>query len=169
MSLSKSAAGIGLAAALTVPLGGNALFTRAGSAVAPPAAAATTVVAPPLDEHAPVKFGDRVLHVASEFRGTPYRLGGTTPHGFDCSGFTRFVYRKFHKRLPRTAEEQFEHAQRVTDPQIGDLIFYHAGRNGHVYHVGIYAGPGRVWHAPHPGDRVREGKIYSSHWTAGRY
>lgn len=136
--------------------------------VAPASAAPAPMIAP-LDLPAPVKFGDRVISAASKFKGTPYRYGGTTPRGFDCSGYTRYVYGKLHKKLPRTSQQQFKRAHRVTHPQIGDLIFYHHGRGGPVYHVGIYAGPGRVWHAPHPGDRVRNGKIYASHWTAGRY
>jgi cell wall-associated NlpC family hydrolase len=110
------------------------------------------------------------VKVASRYQGVPYRYGGTTPRGFDCSGFTRFVFAQLHKRLPRTAQEQFDAAHRVQHPRVGDLLFYHSGsRRGHVYHVGIYAGHGKVWHAPRPGERVGKTRIYSGSWTAGRF
>jgi cell wall-associated NlpC family hydrolase len=159
------AATLALTAAVSVPL------VESSSPATVPAPAATAALVPTSpDALAPVAFGDRVVAVAAKFQGTPYRYGGTTPHGFDCSGFTRYVYAKFHKRLPRTAQQQFNRAQRVDQPRVGDLLFYHRGsKRGPVYHVVIYAGGGRVWHAPNPGTPVKKGKIYSSHWTAGRY
>jgi cell wall-associated NlpC family hydrolase len=99
----------------------------------------------------------------------PYRSGGTTPRGFDCSGFTRYVFAKLHKQLPHSSQAQFNRADRVRHPRVGDLIFYHSGSGGAVYHVAIYAGHGQVWHATRPGERVRKTKIYSRHWTAGRF
>ncbi|HUR74966.1 MAG TPA: C40 family peptidase [Sporichthya sp.] len=175
MSLFKRAAGITLGATLTASLAASALDlgdssqARASTTVA----AAERAPAPAYRAsraHARAVFGARTVEVASHYQGVPYRYGGTTPRGFDCSGFTRFVYGKLHKRLPRTAQEQFNHAHPVKHPRVGDLLFYHSGsRKGHVYHVVIYAGHDRVWHAPNPGTSVKKGKIYSRHWTAGRY
>jgi cell wall-associated NlpC family hydrolase len=160
--------GLGLAAALAAPLSGALPHANA----APPAVETATATKP-----APVRAADlraarseRTMRVAAHYKGVPYRYGGTTPRGFDCSGYTRYVLAKLNKRLPRTAQEQFEQARRVARPRVGDLLFYHSGsRQGHVYHVVIYAGHGQVWHAPNPGTPVKKGKIYATHWTAGRY
>ena len=158
-----------IAAALAVTVAASVPFAVSSSPTSV-AAAAPAVVAPVQPLHAPVAFGDRVISVAAKFKGTPYRFGGTTPRGFDCSGFTRYVYAKFDKKLPRTAQQQFNRAHKVKQPRVGDLLFYHSGsKRGPVYHVVIYAGDHRVWHAPNPGTPVKKGKIYSSHWTAGRY
>jgi cell wall-associated NlpC family hydrolase len=56
----------------------------------------------------------------------------------------------------------------VRHPQIGDLIFYHSGRGGGVYHVAIYAGHGYIWHAPHSGTRVRRDHIWTRSVFFGR-
>jgi cell wall-associated NlpC family hydrolase len=157
------AAALALTVAVSVPFAQSSSPTTVTPVAAAPLPAAPTL-------HAPVAFGDRVISLASTFKGTPYRYGGTTPRGFDCSGFTRYVYAKFHKKLPRTAQQQFNRAHKVKQPRVGDLLFYHSGsKRGPVYHVVIYAGDHRVWHAPNPGTPVKKGKIYSSHWTAGRY
>jgi cell wall-associated NlpC family hydrolase len=108
------------------------------------------------------------MRVAAEYKGVPYRAGGTTRRGFDCSGFTRRVYADLHKQIPRTSQQQYNRADRVAHPRIGDLIFFHSS-GGSVYHVAIYAGHGQIWHSTRPGERVRKTRIYSSHWTAGRY
>jgi len=114
-------------------------------------------------------FGERVVRVAAEYKGVPYRYGGTSPRGFDCSGYARYVYGKLHKHIPRSSQEQYNAAHRVRHPHIGDLIFYHSGRSGSVYHVGIYAGHNQVWHSPRPGEQVRKERIWTQYWTAGRY
>jgi peptidoglycan DL-endopeptidase CwlO len=114
-------------------------------------------------------FGERSMAVAARYEGVPYRAGGTTPRGFDCSGYTRFVYAKLDKRIPRSSQQQYRAAERVHRPRVGDLIFYHSGGRGSVYHVAIYAGRGKVWHSTRPGEDVRKTKIHSRTWTAGRY
>ncbi|MBA3742816.1 C40 family peptidase [Sporichthya sp.] len=175
MSLPKRAAGITLAATLTLPVAASTLDLRGSSQ-----AEATTTVAAVERAPAPspranraaarAALSERTIKVASRYKGVPYRFGGTTPRGFDCSGYTRFVFAKLHKKLPRTSQQQFNAAHRVKHPRVGDLLFYHSGsRNGPVYHVVIYAGHSRVWHAPNPGTRVKRGKIYAQHWTAGRF
>ena len=111
---------------------------------------------------------DKVLTVAKSLQGIPYKWGGTTRRGFDCSGYTRFVFAKIGEHLPRTSSEQYADVQRVAKPHVarGDLVFFFD--HGRVYHVGIYAGSGAIWHSPHTGARVRLERIWTSKWRAGR-
>jgi cell wall-associated NlpC family hydrolase len=81
--------------------------------------------------------------------GTPYRWGGTSPSsGFDCSGFTRYVYNSLGVDLPRTSSQQFTEGTKVSmdEMQPGDLIFFDTG-SGSISHVGIYMGNGKMAHA----------------------
>jgi len=96
-------------------------------------------------------------------KGVPYRYGGSTPRGFDCSGFTSYVYRQAGVHIPRTASAQRRAARYISrsSARPGDLVFFHHG--GRVYHVGIYAGGNRVLHSPRPGKRVSTVHI----WTRG--
>lgn len=115
----------------------------------------------------------RVMKVAAKQKGTPYRYGGTTPRGFDCSGYTRYVYRKAGKWLPRTSKAQRRYSKRVARPRArrGDLVFFHRGRKRvarTTYHVGIYAGRNRVWHAPSTGSRVKRQRIWTRKVSFGR-
>ena len=73
--------------------------------------------------------------------------GGTTPAGFDCSGYTQWVFGKAGRSLPRTAEAQRQAATPVSDPQPGDLVFFGAP----AFHVGIYAGGGMMYDSPRTG------------------
>ena len=99
-----------------------------------------------------------VLGIAAQYAGVPYQWGGTTPQGFDCSGFTQYVFNKLGISLPRTAEEQRQVATRVSDPQPGDLVFFGAP----AYHMGIYAGGGMMWDAPHSGSSVGKRPVWNS-------
>lgn len=152
------------------------------AAAAPPAAAPAAVVLAaaaqearrttvPAASRAVVRpaFGDRVISLAAKFAGTPYVWGGTTPRGFDCSGYTRYVYAKLGKELPRTSREQYNVSKRIARNvvQKGELVFTHT-RGGTVYHVGIYAGDGLFWHAPNPNKRIRLDKLEGRRWSAGR-
>lgn len=105
--------------------------------------------------------GARIVAVAGAQRGKPYRRGAQGPGAFDCSGLSGYAYRAVHIRLPRTANEQYHAAHPISRgaARPGDLVFWVSGR--HAYHVAVYAGTGRVWHAPKPGDRVRLAKIWS--------
>ena len=106
-----------------------------------------------------------VLGIAASLAGTPYSYGGTSPStGFDCSGFTQYVFRQVGISLPRTAEAQREAATPVSDPQPGDLVFF----GNPAGHVGIYAGGGMMWDSPHSGEVVSKRAIYSSNVTYGR-
>ncbi|MDQ6714737.1 MAG: C40 family peptidase, partial [Actinomycetota bacterium] len=84
--------------------------------------------------------------------------GGTTPSGFDCSGYTSYVFREAGISLPRTAEAQRQAATPVSNPQPGDLIFF-----GYpAYHVGIYAGPGKLYDSPRTGSYSGLKSIWTS-------
>jgi cell wall-associated NlpC family hydrolase len=111
----------------------------------------------------------KALKVAASVKGVPYRYGGTSPRtGFDCSGLTGYAYRKAGKRLPRTAQQQYRAAIKIgrRSARPGDLVFFMSGAR--VYHVGIYAGAGYVWHAPKPGKRVSKVKLWTSAIRFGR-
>jgi cell wall-associated NlpC family hydrolase len=112
--------------------------------------------------------GLQVVQIAASKRGTPYVYGATGPRAFDCSGFTRWVYARVGLHLPRTAAMQYRAAHRIGPGarRPGDLVFFH-GRGG-VYHVGIYAGGGGIWHAPHTGARVRWERIWTHAVSYGR-
>lgn len=79
---------------------------------------------------------------ANALLGTRYVYGGSTTAGFDCSGFTSYVFNKIGKSLPRSAAGQYAGSQKVSNPVPGDLVFFSAG-GGRVTHVGIYVGGGQ--------------------------
>ncbi len=99
-----------------------------------------------------------VLGVAASLTGIPYRYGGTTTAGFDCSGFTQYVFRQVGVSLPRTTTQQYNATTRVSNPQPGDLVFF-GGSN--PYHVGIYAGNGMMYDSPRTGKSTSLRKIFS--------
>jgi cell wall-associated NlpC family hydrolase len=113
--------------------------------------------------------GSKVISIADDYEGTKYRRGGTSPSGFDCSGFTKFVYGKLGITLPRVSHAQYKWADEISksDAQVGDLVFFHSA-SGYVYHVGIVSGDGRMWDSPRPGQRVDERAIWSSRVSYGR-
>ncbi|EPY2305980.1 NlpC/P60 family protein [Clostridium sporogenes] len=104
----------------------------------------------------PATHGD-VVGYAMQFQGVPYVWGGTSPSGFDCSGFVQYVYRNAAGiELPRDTYGQIGAGPRVSQDQLqpGDLVFPHTG------HVGIYIGGGQMIHAPHTGDVVKISSVY---------
>jgi cell wall-associated NlpC family hydrolase len=106
---------------------------------------------------APAFRSGGVLGIAAGLAGTPYVYGGTTPSGFDCSGFTQYVFGQIGINLPRTAEQQRQFATPVSTPQPGDLVFFGAP----AYHLGIYAGNGMMWDSPHTGSSVGLRSVFS--------
>lgn len=108
--------------------------------------------------------GNAIVDYAYQFLGTPYLWGGTTPSGFDCSGFTQYVFKNAAGvSLPRTTYDQINVGVPVAyeDLQPGDLVFPHTG------HVGIYVGGGQMIHAPSTGDVVKVSSVYKF-YTARR-
>lgn len=126
----------------------------------------TTPVTPPVSTpvtNVPAATGG-VIAIAERYLGVPYVWGGTTPSGFDCSGFTSYVYRQLGINLPRTAAAQQAALTPVSNPQPGDLVFF----GSPAYHVGIYLGNGMEIAAPKPGDHVKIQPIYGTPSGYGR-
>ncbi len=116
----------------------------------------------------PTAVGVRAVNVAASRQGAVYRRGAQGPRAFDCSGLTRWSYARVGKRLPRTAQQQWAATGhiRAASRRPGDLVFFFSGR--HVYHVAMYAGHGRIWHAAKPGTRVKRVPLWTSHVRYGR-
>ncbi|MGX6990258.1 C40 family peptidase [Pseudolactococcus reticulitermitis] len=102
---------------------------------------------------APVKTREeKLVATANRYQGVPYVYGGTTPDGFDCSGFTSYVYREaLGQEIGRMTWNQMAVGQQISvdDAKVGDLLVFFGGN-----HVGIYLGNGQFIHAPQPGDIV---------------
>ncbi len=115
------------------------------------------------DEYVSASAGQNVLETAMRYIGTPYRYGGSSPSGFDCSGFTSYVYAQLGISLNRTAAGQMQNGTYVdlADLQAGDLVFF--GR-GYINHVGIYVGDGNMIHAPYSGRSVCIESIYNGYF-----
>ncbi len=107
----------------------------------------------------------RVVAVARQVIGTPYRFGGSSPdRGFDCSGLVQYSHASAGVGTPRTVSEQKRRAA-PRDPdrlRPGDLVFFDTRYKGG--HVGIYTGDGRFVHAPSSGGRVREDRLDDPYW-----
>lgn len=147
------------------------VLSRAGTASAlTVAAVGGTLLAPSAAAAAPheMSHGALALRIAATKKGVPYKWGGTGPSGFDCSGLVQYSYRRAGKKLPRTAAAQYHRTRKIAraERKRGDLVFFHSGRN--VYHVGIYAGRGKVLHAPRTGAVVRLETIWTNSVWYGR-
>lgn len=134
----------------------------------------------------PAELGD-VLRVAEGLQGRPYLYGGADEDGFDCSGFTYYVYGRAGYRIPRTVREQYHGLISIRSPRPGDLVFFEtsadiarlndldspneeqsATQNGvlsaSATHVGIYLGKNRFIHAPRTGGEVRIESMAAGYW-----
>ena len=113
----------------------------------------------------PVQTASGIVGIAQSLFGIPYVYGGSSPSGFDCSGFTSYVYRKAGISIPRTASQQQAAATRVSNPQPGDLVFF-----GYpAYHVGIYVSPGRMIDAQRTGTVIGYHSIWTTPSGYGRF
>lgn len=91
-----------------------------------------------------MSFDQRAATYVKSLEGVPYRYGGSSRAGFDCSGLTQYVYGHFGKSIARTAEGQFREFRPISKARAwgGDLVFFHDNSNpaSYVYHVGVYEG-----------------------------
>ncbi len=110
-------------------------------------------------------LGARVASLARGFIGRPYRYGGDTPAGFDCSGLVYYVYRSLGVAVPRTAAEQRASVSRIPADALlpGDLVFFYTPED----HVGIYLGGSEFVHAPASGRLVERARLDSPFFILG--
>jgi len=101
---------------------------------------------------------------AMRFVGVPYSFGGTSPSGFDCSGYVQHVFAALGMHLPRTADAQYLVGHRVADPHQGDLVFFQTYAEG-ASHVGIYLGNGAFVHSS-SSHGVMVSHLSDSYWSA---
>jgi cell wall-associated NlpC family hydrolase len=138
--------------------------TTAAVLLACPATALARVEGPPIRPvRHPATLASHVAHIAPQFRGTPYVWAGTSPAGFDCSGFTRYLYANVGIELPHSTYAQWDmgrHIDAVAKLRPGDLVFFGMG------HVGIWLGHGRFIHAPHTRPVVTEANITTGWYAA---
>lgn len=113
--------------------------------------------------------GNAVIAYASNFLGTPYLWGGTSPStGFDCSGFTQYVYRHFGVSVGRTTYDQINDGVQVSRDNLksGDLVFF--GGGGNPSHMGIYVGDNTYIHSPRTGDVIKVSAMTRSDYITAR-
>jgi cell wall-associated NlpC family hydrolase len=124
--------------------------------------AATGTSIPPSRTTTPSTLVDTAL----KLRGVPYRKGGNDPGGFDCSGFTQYVFAQFNVELPRETRDQFKLGQpiRLAEVAPGDLLFFTTTAPG-ASHVGIAIGSGEFVHAPTSDGVVRVDQVSASYWS----
>ncbi len=111
-----------------------------------------------------------LINYSKTFLGTPYVYGGDSPSdgGFDCSGFTKYVFSKYGYNLNRISKDQASNGTYVSRANIqpGDLVFYSFDRNEVISHVGLYLGNGKMIHSPKTGDTVKITDVSTSYWTS---
>lgn len=113
-----------------------------------------------------MNLASQLVREALDLRGTPYRNGGSDPAGFDCSGFTQWVFSRVGLRLPRETREQFQVGTNVPTgtQQVGDLIFFTTTARG-ASHVGISLGDDMFVHAPSSRGVVRVESLSGAYWS----
>jgi cell wall-associated NlpC family hydrolase len=133
-----------------------------------PAAPAPLPPEPSIVEHPapPLSRGDALVEAALALRGTPYRNGGAEPDGFDCSGFTMYVFGQLGIALPRDTRSQYGEGRSVEADDVapGDLVFFSTVARG-PSHVAIAIDRDRFVHAPSSTGVVRVERLSSSYWS----
>ncbi|SFK18199.1 S-layer homology domain-containing protein [Halobacillus dabanensis] len=107
------------------------------------------------------KVRDQVVDIAHQYSGSPYVYGGTSPSGFDCSGFTQYVFAKAGIDLNRTSRSQYQQGEYVSrsDLKPGDLVFF----GSPIWHVGIYIGNNKMISAENSRDDIEVASL-SGYW-----
>lgn len=105
-----------------------------------------------------------ILAAAQNALGTPYRFGGNSPSGLDCSGLVEMAYAAAGIPVPRTADDQFRALPAASRARPGDLLFFDIAGRGKASHVGIYRGDGQMIHAPGRGRQVELAPVEIDYW-----
>jgi len=140
-----------------------------GVGIALAACSAVSERTPESDRSAESRRGRSVVDIARKYVGAPYRWGGSSPEGFDCSGLVRYVYAQVGVALPHNAAKQYRLGTPVSRDSLepGDLVFFDRLR-----HNGIYVGGGRFIHSRQTGKRVAVAGLdeewYAAHWAGAR-
>ena len=164
----RALSGVLLAAALTA----SACARRGGppprfpGAIAPPARPAGAPPVPPSEPAADAGAARLIATDALMLQGSPYRNGGTTPDGFDCSGLVQYVFGRHGISLPRSVRDQFAAGQAVARDALaaGDLVFFTTVSAG-ASHVGIVVEQDWFVHAPSERGVVRLDRLSATYWT----
>jgi cell wall-associated NlpC family hydrolase len=108
----------------------------------------------------------RIVRTAERYRGVPYRYGGSTPQGFDCSCYVMYVYQQNGILLPRSVGGQYNAGMpiRLGRAEPGDLVFFRTSRKRRFSHVGIYMGDRQFIHAPRTGKKVSYADMRKPYW-----
>ena len=112
-------------------------------------------------------LGGQAVAIAYRFVGVPYVWAGASPSGFDCSGFTMYVWGQLGVKLGHYTGFQYYEGRRVLEDQLqpGDLVFFRANSAGVPQHEGMYVGNGSFIHAPHTGDVVKISSLYEARYA----
>jgi cell wall-associated NlpC family hydrolase len=163
--VSIALAGCGLFVKQPVPTGEPAPRAERPPRAEPPVERPLPSERPPVDS----SKTQTVVALARRYVGAPYRWGGSSPAGFDCSGLVRYVYAQVGISLPHNAAQQYRLGAPVPRESLepGDLVFFDRLR-----HNGIYVGAGLFVHARQPGRGVNIARLddgwYASHWVGAR-
>lgn len=121
---------------------------------------------PPQPLPSPSVDRSAIVRTALSQLGKPYHYGGESPEtGFDCSGFTRWVYAQHGMTLPRRSQDQLRTGRKIDETQLkqADLVFFNPEEKGSL-HVGIYVDGETFIHSPSSGGRVRKDKLSNRYW-----
>lgn len=147
----------------------SSLLLLIGCSLAPPVESATSASYSATNSVPPAKSAEaspqhRAVVIAERMVGVPYRYGGTTPKGFDCSGLVYYSYSHAGYRIARDSRGQYAQTLDIDprDLRPGDLLFFNIdGKNGHV---AIYVGNDRFIHSPSSGKRVSYASLKEEYW-----
>ena len=120
---------------------------------------------------APSYTGQSIVDWAKEFLGTCYVYGGSSPSGFDCSGFTYYLFNISGYKISRTASSQWYDGEEVSKDklQVGDLVFFSSDSSSSIEHVGIYIGDGQFIHSSSGGGCVRINNLSDYYYSNNCY
>ena len=115
--------------------------------------------------------GSQIVATAKKYLGVPYKWGGTTPSGFDCSGFVYYVLRSNGINVSRTQTAMYKQGTPVAKSELkpGDVVFFQNTYKAGLSHVGIYVGDGQFIHAPSSGKVVSYANLYSDYYVSHYY